>query len=277
MADEQGKFSLPSLKTEDWKIHLVEPSEKDKLPTIEEWKEALKHEKPKSNIVEEIIPNAIGEFSIASGRTGIGKTNLLLNLAYCLATGTPFLGLNCQRVSVSYCLFEGGKRNIDERTDKIQLRYPPTEGYLRFSRIQPENPKALLDKIERITYGSQVIILDPLRYLVSGDYIKPRDAIQFLKEYRGLLDRKRAVGILAHNISKPNPNSLIEPGDVYQLKGATEYVDGAISVLLLEHKRQSPSTTDLILYFAKCKEAQREMIPIHLNYNYDKLEFEVVK
>ena len=80
------------------------------------------------------------------------------------------------------------------------------------------------------------------------------------------------------HIKKPNEASLFSPGDVYSLKGATEYMDAATTVLLLERKKQTQSRgglfvpvdeNDQVLYFAKQRLAQDSTLqPVFLGKNF---------
>jgi len=85
-------------------------SEANILP-VEEWAEDIAKRKPRRHVIQDILPAKRGEYIAIAGRTGIGKTNLSLHLALCLATGTPFFGLECRRFKVAFLAFEGDKAN----------------------------------------------------------------------------------------------------------------------------------------------------------------------
>ena len=95
-----------------------------------------------------------------------------------------------------------------------------------------------------------------------------------------------AVGILTCHIKKPSTNGLWEAGDVYDLKGATEYVDASTSVLLLERTRQGRSNDGrgfgkvdkdkVTLHFAKTRIALRDLEPLELQRNFDRGSFDVI-
>ena len=96
-----------------------------------------------------------------------------------------------------------------------------------------------------------------------------------------------AVGGFTMHIKKPNEASLFNPGDVYSLKGASEYVDNATTVLLLERKRQGQGTAgrfapvsqdELVLYFAKQRLAQDNTLePVFLTKNFPAAGFVVTE
>ena len=96
----------------------------------------------------------------------------------------------------------------------------------------------MIREVFAITEGCNILILDPVKYLVSGDSSKPRDAAKFIREFKEKLAEHKKAAIISLPIKKPNEKLLIQPGDVYQMKGATEYADSATSVLLIEKKRR---------------------------------------
>ena len=59
-------------------------------------------------IIEQLMRPDSG-YGIIAGRTGLGKTNLMLNLSFWLALGKPFFGLNVRESKVCYFAFEGAK------------------------------------------------------------------------------------------------------------------------------------------------------------------------
>jgi RecA-family ATPase len=99
---------------------------KEPIPTLEEWIKMVKNRKPRAAIVEQIIPNEPGDYIISAGRTDIGKTNLVMNLSFSIATGTPFLELKCKKVPVSYFAFEGDDKNLVSKLEKMSKHFPDT-------------------------------------------------------------------------------------------------------------------------------------------------------
>jgi RecA-family ATPase len=202
------------------------------MTSAKKWIDAFGSMPSKLDLIDEILPDSY-DFMILAGRTGIGKTNLALQLAYCLATGTPFFGFKCQQVVVGYLGFEGSLAKMVDRLKKVGANFPDPGDNLRFAMDKPfilaRKPEHFAERVE----GCRVVILDPLRYLIGGDYCKPKDAVAFLGQLQNELARLKLTAIICHHVKKPNPNGLIEPGDIYDLKGATEYVDAATSVLVL--------------------------------------------
>lgn len=249
--------------------------EKRNILPVEEWVEDIAKRKPRRNVIQDILPAKRGEYIAIAGRTGIGKTNLSLHLAFCLATGTPFFGHECRRYKVAFLAFEGDEANFKDRYDKLKSNFPPTEGRLFFGMMPISNPKHMLKEVFNDTKGCSILILDPVKYLVSGDYLKPRDAAIFVRKFRENLAHHRKAAIISLPIRKPNVNSLIQPGDVYSMKGATEYADSATSILLLEKKPYSRSSSNKVtLHFAKHRIASKPLKSIDLRLKRKKCMFE---
>ncbi|MFC1919123.1 AAA family ATPase [Chloroflexota bacterium] len=245
------------------------------IQPVEDWAEDIAKKKPQAQVIQDLLPNKRGEYIAIAGRTGIGKTNLALYLAFCLSTGTPFYGLPCKRIRVAFLEFEGDERNLIARYKKIKRGFPPTNKRLHFGIIPLSNPKEMLKDIWAQTEECRILILDPIRYLVLGYYLKPKDVTSFIQSFREMLAIHRKAAIITLPIRKPNDKLLIHTGDVYSMKGATEYADSATSVLLLEKTPYSRDNDNKVtLHFAKHRIALRELKPLDLQFRINKCIFE---
>jgi len=262
----------------------------NKLMSITEWVTMEREIKP--SYIDQILPAEAGEYIMVSGRTGIGKSILVLNMAFCLATGLPFYGFNCDKVTVGLLAMEGGQENIKNRLTKAIEQYPDCTDTLRYDLREPfvlNNPKNEQYFLETFE-GCQVVILDNLRQVTTGKYLENNYAAEWIKTFSELLVKIGAVGVLTHHIKKPsgNKDSLLDTGDVYNLKGATEYVDDATTVLLLERKRQGRGSggkgfgrvdnSMLQMYFAKHRIETVELPEyVTLERDFDKAGFTLIK
>jgi RecA-family ATPase len=258
-----------------------------KLTTLKEWISMEHNSKP--SIVEQILPSEPGEYMVISGRTGIGKSILVANMAFSIATGTDFLGFKCIQSPVGMLAMEGGVQNINDRLTKMISIYPDTDGYLSFELREPFDLLRKQDYFIETFAGCKVVILDNLRQVTTGKYLENNYAAEWIKLYQKLLVEVGAVGILTHHIKKPSGgrDALVDVGDVYQLKGATEYVDAATTVLLLERAKQKniggygkgfqKVDNDLLhVYFAKHRIETIELPEyILVRRNFDKACFEI--
>lgn len=244
------------------------------IQPVEDWAEDIAKRKPRRHVIEDILPAKKGEYIAIAGRTGIGKTNLALHIAFSLATGTPFFGRECRRCKVAFLAFEGDEANIKDRYDKIKSHFPPTEGRLFFGMMPISNPRHMFEEVFNETEGCSILILDPVKYIVPGDYLKPRHAAIFVRKFKENLANHRKAAIISLPIRKPNEKSLIQPGDVYSMKGATEYADSATSILLIEKRAYSHSSDKVTLHFAKHRVASKPLKEINLRLKRKKCMFE---
>ncbi|MFC1902844.1 AAA family ATPase [Chloroflexota bacterium] len=265
---------------------MVESAIKEPLGTLihpDEWLELDIEAEPA--IIENILPAQVGQYILVSGRTGIGKSILMLNLLYSLGTGSPFFSFECRQTRAGLLIMEGDRNNLQDRIRKVKEQYPHTDNIALDLRLEPKPLEKNLDDYKKVFRGCEVVMLDNLRQVTTAERLKNEYASQWIDIFHKFLTELGAVGILTHHIKKPNSNSLIEPGDVYELKGASEYVDDAATVILLERQRQQRSIfgqfmplnpNEVTLYFAKSRIANRTLEPIKLTRNYETAGFDPV-
>jgi len=227
------------------------------MSTVKEYIEMIKKRKPGADIVEQILPDEPGAYIILAGRTGLKKTMLCMNLAYSIATGTPFLGLKCRKTSVFYFALEGNDKNLMDRLERMSRHFPDTGDLLRFDRLPVRRPSELYENVLsrlRGHEGPKVVVIDPVKFIVKGNFLKPEDSQKFISQLEEDMASLKAMAILIIHIRKPqNRNSLIYPSDVYEIKGATEWVDSATTALILEKRAYQKQR--LVLSFAKQRTA----------------------
>jgi len=252
---------------------------------LNQWRERILKDPPGEDIIQDMLPNASSEYMLICGRAGIGKTNLALYLAFCLATAQPFFSHKTKQCRVGYLAFEGTQRKLLTRFDKLGSSFPDPGDFLLVDRSLPfKLVKDSVDKFGRKIDGLDVVIIDPLRYIVPDDYMKPDPANNFVLTLKQVCAQTGTVPILLHHIRKPDKRLTVQPEDLqYEIKGATEYVDAAATVLLLERAPQpkgkkgefNPTNPDSrILHYVKVKDAPAEFEPLTLRFNREKLIFE---
>jgi len=175
-----------------------------------------------------------------------------------------------------------------DRLDKLHRTYP--NGAFNNFDFDLSTPLRLtgrgeyfLERYSKMELG--LLAFDPLKYLVCGDYSKPSDALRFITALQVLSEDLHVPILLCHHIRKPDKQSLIEPGDLYELKGASDYVDHATTVMMLRRESHghrpgggfAPVRPDYFtLHFAKARNALAAMEPILIKLNREKLVFEKV-
>lgn len=253
------------------------------MKTVDRMLAELEKDPPADDIIKDLLPNSTTAYMLICGRSGIGKTNLALYLAFCIATGREFFSLETMQKRVGYLSFEGGKSQIAKRFAKLKQTFGSAGDYLCWEHSLPIKltPGGKEDLMRLIT-GIDVAIIDPLRPLVMGNWMKPADAGAFLTSLREVQNETGTVIVLVHHIRKPDRRATVLPEDLqFEIKGATEYVDGAATVLLLDRPRHSRDNTgrfssnldNRILYFTKVKDAPTEFQPLSLRFDRDTLLF----
>ena len=256
------------------------------MKTVDEVLKALKNEPPSDDVIKDLLPSSTSSYMLICGRAGIGKTNLVLYLAYCIASGSKFFSLETKQKSVGYLSMEGAQHQIGKRFEKLKPCFGDVSGYLHWEHSLPiKLNRQGVDRLKEIISGLDVAIIDPLRPLVCGDHMKPADASRFLENLREVQNDTGTTIILVHHIRKPDRKTRVQPEDLqYEVKGATEYVDGAATVLLLDRPRHSQDATgrfqstsdERILYFPKVKDAPTEFKPLRLRFCRDELIFKPI-
>ena len=256
------------------------------MRTVDQVLEALKKEPLSDDIIKDLLPNSTCAYMLICGRSGIGKTNFVLYLAFCIATGRKFFSLETKQKIVGYLSFEGGEHQMAKRFEKLKRTFGSAGEYLQWEHAMPIKLTSKgKDELKRLITGLEVAIIDPLRPLVCGDWMKPADASTFLENLREVQNDTGTTMVLVHHIRKPDRKTRVLPEDLqFEIKGATEYVDGAATVLLLDRPRfvhgetsKFSSTSDhRVLYFPKVKDAPAEFKPLNLRFCRDELIFKPI-
>lgn len=208
-----------------------------------------------------------------------------LYLGYCLATGSPFYGLKCAKVpDATLLVVENTPKSIRDRVDKIDAAFEDKDNNFLFDMLSVEAPTQMSATVyERLRKtDARVVILDPIKYLVPGDYLKPEYAAKFIQVFLEMLTVLGMVAIITLPIKKPpsgKQESLIHPEDVYAIKGATEWMDSATTAILLEKRAYSRKRLgeEITMSFPKHRIADRVLSPINLDYDYDTALYHAVQ
>jgi len=253
--------------------------------TLSQFREHVHSLKSEDDLIQDILPNSPSDYLMMCGRPGIGKTNEILHMGFCLATGTSWYSHPVKRCRVGYIAFEGAQVKLLERLEKLCLTYPETDigDYFKLMRTMPF--KLAGDGIkdfERYASGLDVVILDPIKYCIPNDYTKSGDANAFLGTLKEYAVKLNVVPILIHHIRKPDKRLHVRPEDLmFEVKGAGDYVEGANTVLLMELARQTRGTDgrfgthsdDRVLHFCKVKDSPAETPALKLRLDRDTLLF----
>jgi len=253
------------------------------METIPEYEARVLASPARPDLIEGIIPTG-PQYSILAGRPGLGKSILGLQMAFCVATGTNFLGLRVQQGRVGYIGYEGTQHKTLERINKIKTAFPDVGTNLKLEPdpLHYKLPKRQNDLIN-IMQDMDLLIIDPLKYFVIGDYTKPLFAQAAIGTLIVALQKTNTACVIIHHVRKRDPRTRVDPDDLSEVKGAGDYVEGATSVILMEQIRQghaedgtfSPASKDIMrLYFPKTRDAIADVLPMTIQLNRTHLIFE---
>lgn len=255
-----------------------------RMMPLAEWRNKVLSEPKTVDLIQDVQPAASSEYMMVVGRSGLGKTNLIMGMGFCLATGTPWFSHKTQKCKVGYLAFEGPRQKLLSRFDKLQKTYGDPGDYLNVARIPPFKLAGKgIDRYLQLCEGLEVIIIDCLRYFVAGDYTKPECASVFITTLKQCSEKTKSVPILIHHVRKPDKRSIIRQEDlINEVKGASDYVEAAGTVLVFERARQARAKDgrfgsiddDRILHFSKVKDSPDELRPLNLRFNRETLVYE---
>ena len=186
-------------------------------------------------IVQGFIP--AGEVTLLTGAGGVGKSLLSQQLATCLASGAPFLGVQVERRTVLYVTAEDDEAELHRRQRNMNCSVPPgsLKGHLHLSSLRGRlgNELATFDRDGAIeatdtftalrntiaTVRLDVLILDNIAHLFAGN---ENDRGQVTRFVNLLYSLSTEFGVTILLIGHPNKS-----GDAYS--GSTAWLNAVRS------------------------------------------------
>lgn len=198
-------------------------------------------------------------YTLLVGGSKIGKSWLMLDLAYSVASGTPFLGHPTTRCPVLYFALEDSERRIQDRNRKMNLAgNPPNLYYVLEAQTLDNGFSEKLDEWLTDNGGRCLVIVDVLQKIRGRAKRSDGDAYQ--TDYRTtnpILDLARkhhAAIVCVHHTNKGNGNR-----DVYgKISGSTGLMGAADATILIERERGN-STADVNITGREIREASFEI------------------
>jgi hypothetical protein len=139
------------------------------------------------------------------------------------------------------------------------------------------------DKLRLIIQNFDIVLIDPIKWMAGMNYTQPNQAALFTNALVQLMRQEHKIAIIFMQIRKEDPRIKINPGELFTIKGAGDYIEDSSFTLLLERselrgQNVAPSLKDrhITLYYAKHREATRDLSSVELFYEYDSCEFRVV-
>jgi RecA-family ATPase len=186
-------------------------------------------------IIERHIPK--GSITLVFGKGGIGKTWLLLDMARCIGSGTPFLGYETNKAPVIFIDFENPLAVLNTRTQTLGDAED-----VHFWRVNNDKMKApKLDSKEWKQYKclpeGAVLIFDTLRASQSKDENASNEMGLIMNRLKELRDSGFTI-ILLHHTAKNSDNVA---------KGSTAIVDLADHILGLTRVKKKKDGQEIVV------------------------------
>ena len=217
---------------------------------------------PPDFLIEGILPEGI---AMIGGAAKSGKTYLLLDMAICLASGTPFLGREVEKpLKVLYVYLEGGMRQVKKRIAQIRGEsFIPPSNLFFIHQLPPLNAGGLpqLKKIAE-ELRPDVIIIDTWQLVRSPVNSKATAYEKEYAEFAGLRSQIfRGMGlralILAHHFKQFRSGDITDP--LSMLNGSAA-IGGAVDTALLLFRDRGAETATLTIHGRDIEDAVVELV-----------------
>lgn len=169
------------------------------------FQEIHEEDEPIDWVVENLI--ATSAVSLIFGPGGTKKTYALLDLAVCVATGTPWLGMPVQQGAVLIIDEESGHKRLKRRFREIAKARGVEDATIAWVTMAQVNLRDKLD-IEHVRQlveftGAKLVIMDALADLALGaDENSVKEMQPVFMGLRGMADSAPCAPVLIHHANK---------------------------------------------------------------------------
>ncbi|MEQ1761391.1 MAG: AAA family ATPase [Vicinamibacterales bacterium] len=165
----------------------VERLSKLGIYTAASLKKAIEHQARQTFVIDDLLRSR--SVNLLVGDSGLGKTPLAMQMALCVAAGTPFFGWKVRQGPVLYCDAESGQPEFYETLQILSrtlgLSEPPPDFHVwspyweAESLVRPEggygsHQDVMLSRVREA--NASFVIIDPFRAFFPGAEAKNSDA-----------------------------------------------------------------------------------------------------
>ena len=214
---------------------------------------------------------------IFAGAPKIGKSFLMAQLAYHVATGKPLWGYDVHQGTVLYLALEDGHERLQKRMYRMFGVEDVSNLHFAINAKQLGNGlDAQLEKFVREHPDTRLVIIDTLQKVreLSGEAYSYRDDYQIIGQLKQFADKFKLCMLIVHHTRKSPANDEFD-----RISGTTGIygcADGAF-VLSKEHRTDSTATLsisgrdqpDQCIYLVRDEET--------LQWNFDHADTELYK
>ena len=212
--------------------------------------------KPLFQPVEDLI---IEGYILLVGGSKIGKSWLMLDLAYCVATGRPFMGKNTTKCPVLYYALEDSERRIQDRNRKMNLSGESVNiSYVLEAQTLDSGFLTQTDAWLTANGGRCLVIVDVLQKIRGRLHRSDGNAYQAdyltIKPIVELARKHSAAIICVHHTNKDKRSA-----DKFdRISGSTGLMGAADETILIERER-GENTADVSITGREIREQSFEI------------------
>ena len=180
---------------------------------------------------------------IFAGAPKVGKSFLMAQLAYHVATGKPLWGYEVHQGTVLYLALEDGHERLQKRMYRMFGVEDVSKLHFAISAKQLGNGlDAQLEKFVREHPDTRLIIIDTLQKVreLSGETYSYRDDYQIIGQLKQLADRFQLCMLIVHHTRKSPANDEFD-----RISGTTGIYGCADGAFVLSKERRTDSTATL--------------------------------
>ena len=180
---------------------------------------------------------------IFAGAPKIGKSFLMAQLAYHVATGKPLWGYDVHQGTVLYLALEDGHERLQKRMYRMFGVEDVRNLHFAINAKQLGNGlDAQLEKFVREHPDTQLIIIDTLQKVreLSGEAYSYRDDYQIIGQLKQLADKFKLCMLVVHHTRKSPANDEFD-----RISGTTGIYGCADGAFVLSKERRTDSAATL--------------------------------
>lgn len=180
---------------------------------------------------------------IFAGAPKVGKSFLMAQLAYHVATGKPLWGYEVHQGTVLYLALEDGHERLQKRMYRMFGVEDVSKLHFAISAKQLGNGlDAQLEKFVREHPDTRLIIIDTLQKVreLSGEAYSYRDDYQIIGQLKQLADKFKLCMLVVHHTRKSPANDEFD-----RISGTTGIYGCADGAFVLSKERRTDSAATL--------------------------------
>lgn len=221
----------------------------------------------KPPVIDGLIQNGTYIFA---GAPKVGKSFLMAQLAYHVATGKPLWGYEVQQGTVLYLALEDGHERLQKRMYRMFGVEDVSKLHFAINAKQLGNGlDAQLEKFVREHPDTRLIIIDTLQKVreLSGEAYSYRDDYQIIGQLKQLADRFKLCMLVVHHTRKSPANDEFD-----RISGTTGIYGCADGAFVLSKERRTDSTATLSISGRdqpdQCLHLVRDEETLQWNFDY---------